>query len=98
MYWDLYYPQPSRGTAVADSVRPRAFQTKLFVQKEMTIKGSRNATPKDFRAVIHYLQQGTCPINELITACVKPEEALTAMKQWTDTPGKVFRILVDFTR
>lgn len=23
MYWDLYYPQPSRGTAVADSVRPR---------------------------------------------------------------------------
>jgi len=75
-----------------------SFQTKLFVQKEMTIKGSRNATPKDFRAVIHYLQQGTCPINELITACVKPEEALTAMKQWTDTPGKVFRILVDFTR
>ena len=23
MYWDLYYPQLSRGTAVADSVRPR---------------------------------------------------------------------------
>ena len=31
---------------------PVEFQTKLFVQKELDIRGSRNALPADFRAVI----------------------------------------------
>ena len=74
-----------------------SFQTKYFVQKELDIRGSRNAQPSDFRAVIHYLERGTCPVDELISAVVKPEEAEAAMQWWADTPGKVFRILVDFT-
>ena len=73
-----------------------SFQTKLFVQKELDIRGSRNALPADFRAVIHYLQQGTCPVDRLISMEVKPEEAENAMKQWAEAPGKVFRILVKF--
>ena len=40
-------------------------QTKFFVQKELDIRGSRNAMPNDFRAVIHYLERGTCPTDEL---------------------------------
>ncbi|MBP5277946.1 MAG: zinc-binding alcohol dehydrogenase family protein, partial [Prevotella sp.] len=32
------------------------FITKYFVQKELDIRGSRNAKPADFRAVIHYMQ------------------------------------------
>lgn len=74
-----------------------AFQTKLFVQKEIDIRGSRNALPEDFRAVIRYMEQGTCPKDELITAVAKPEEALEAMQQWAAEPGKVFRVLVDFS-
>ena len=73
-----------------------SFQTKFFVQKELDIRGSRNAQPSDFRAVIHYLEKGACPVDELITKVVKPEEAEEAMKQWADNPGKVFRILVGF--
>ena len=73
-----------------------SFQTKYFVQKELDIRGSRNAQPSDFRAVIHYLERGTCPINKLISQEVKPEEALAAMQEWDKNPGKVFRILVDF--
>lgn len=73
------------------------FQTKLFVQKELDIRGSRNATPQDFRAVINYLRRGTCPTETLITKVVKPEEALDTMKWWSENPGKVFRILVEFT-
>ena len=73
-----------------------SFQTKYFVQKELDIRGSRNAQPSDFRAVIHYLERGTCPVNELISRVVKPEEAFEAMQQWAAAPGKVFRILVDF--
>ena len=72
-----------------------SFQTKYFVQKELDIRGSRNAQPSDFRAVIHYLEKGTCPVDELITKVVKPEEASDAMCEWATAPGKVFRILVD---
>ena len=73
-----------------------SFQTKYFVQKELDIRGSRNAQPSDFRAVIHYLERGTCPVDRLISNEVKPEEALDAMQEWLANPGKVFRILVDF--
>lgn len=73
-----------------------SFQTKYFVQKELDIRGSRNAQPSDFRAVIRYLERGTCPINRLISREVKPEEASAAMQQWAENPAKVFRILVDF--
>ncbi|MBQ5623423.1 MAG: zinc-binding alcohol dehydrogenase family protein [Alistipes sp.] len=73
-----------------------SFQTKYFVQKELDIRGSRNAMPEDFRAVIQYLQNGTCPKDELISAVIKPEEAEETLKQWAENPGKVFRILVEF--
>lgn len=74
-----------------------SFQTKYFVQKELDIRGSRNAMPQDFRAVIHYLERGTCPTDELITKVIRPEEAFKTLKWWNENPGKVFRILVDFT-
>ena len=70
--------------------------TKYFVQKELDIRGSRNAMPSDFRAVIHYLERGTCPVDQLITRVVKPEEALATMRWWSENPGRVFRILVEF--
>ena len=73
-----------------------SFQTKYFVQKELDIRGSRNAMPSDFRAVIHYLERGTCPVDQLITKVIKPEEALQTMQWWSENPGKVFRILVEF--
>ena len=73
-----------------------SFQTKYFVQKELDIRGSRNAQPSDFRAVIRYLEKGTCPVDRLISNEVKPEEASAAMQQWAENPGKVFRILVNF--
>jgi threonine dehydrogenase-like Zn-dependent dehydrogenase len=73
-----------------------SFQTKYFVQKELDIRGSRNAQPSDFRAVIRYLERGTCPVDRLISNEVEPEGAANAMDQWAANPGKVFRILVHF--
>ncbi len=73
-----------------------AFQTKLFVQKELDIRGSRNAMPNDFRAVIRYLQQAVCPIDKLISKEVTIEQAGKALQEWADNPSKVFRILVKF--
>lgn len=73
-----------------------AFQTKLFVQKELDIRGSRNATPSDFRAVINSINTGKYPIEKFISKVAKPEEAADAMKEWSENPGKVFRVLVEF--
>ena len=74
-----------------------SFATKLFVQKELDILGSRNASPEDFQAVISYLKQGSFPLDKMITGKVIPEEAAGAVKTWADDPGKVMKILLDLT-
>lgn len=73
-----------------------AFETKYFVMKEMDIRGSRNAMPEDFRAVIEYMKRGNCPKDKLISGIYKPENAQDALEKWAENPGKVFRILIEF--
>ena len=79
------------------------FQTKYFVQKELDIRGSRNALPADFRAVIRYLQRvasspegNSSVLDALVSRVVTPDDAAEAMAEWAENPGKVFRILVKF--
>jgi threonine dehydrogenase-like Zn-dependent dehydrogenase len=74
-----------------------AFATKLFVQKEIDILGSRNATPEDFRAVISYLERGSFPLNRMITSTIKPDSVAEAVQAWADDPGRVMKLLLDFT-
>ena len=45
-------------------------------------------------SLIHYLERGTCPVDEFISMECSPEEAPKAMERWVEAPGKVFRILV----
>ena len=61
MYWDLYYPQPSCGTAVADSVRPGKGnymqdkkQKKAKIQVIFLILISTLVILADFYAIINY--------------------------------------------
>lgn len=72
------------------------FDTQYFVKKELDIRGSRNAMPCDFRAVMEYMKRSNCPVDELITAIYKPEEAQTALEKWSANPSEVFRILIRF--
>ncbi len=74
-----------------------SFATKLFVQKELDILGSRNANAGDFRAVISYLEQGQFPLDRMITRKVQLEQAGKAVKEWADDPGKVMKILLDMS-
>jgi threonine dehydrogenase-like Zn-dependent dehydrogenase len=71
-----------------------AFETKYFVQKELDIRGSRNALPEDFRAVTEYLKRGACPVDALISGIYPPTQARDALEKWKADPGKVFRILI----
>jgi threonine dehydrogenase-like Zn-dependent dehydrogenase len=73
-----------------------AFETKYFVQKELDIRGSRNAMPEDFRAVMEYLKRGICPKEELISGIYPPDKAREALEKWKANPGQVFRILIEF--
>jgi 2-desacetyl-2-hydroxyethyl bacteriochlorophyllide A dehydrogenase len=73
-----------------------SFDTKYFVMKELDIRGSRNAMPEDFRAVITYLKRGDCPTGELISNVYPPEQAQEALETWQAHPGDVFRLLLAF--
>lgn len=73
-----------------------AFETKYFVQKELDIRGSRNALPEDFRAVMEYMKKDICPKDKLISAIFQPEQAKEALEFWQADPGKVFRIFLQF--
>jgi threonine dehydrogenase-like Zn-dependent dehydrogenase len=73
-----------------------AFQTKLWVQKEMEIMGSRNANPSDFESVIKFLKNSGMDDSLLVSAIVSPEEAPSAMQRWSENPGKIMKILVQF--
>jgi len=73
-----------------------AFDTQYFVKKEIDILGSRNAMPSDFKAVMEYIKQGCCPVDELVTAIYPPEKAQQALETWSRTTGEVFRILIQF--
>ncbi|MEL7599783.1 MAG: zinc-binding alcohol dehydrogenase family protein [Proteiniphilum sp.] len=72
-----------------------AFETKYFVSKELDIRGSRNALPEDFRAVMEYVKRNEIP-DILISGIYPPEKAEEAMTIWSDNPGKVFRIFIAF--
>jgi len=71
-----------------------SYETRLFVQKELDILGSRNATPEDFRAVIQMLRRGEFPVKDAITSVVDLFHAPHALKFWDENPAKVQKIIV----
>jgi len=75
---------------------PVAYETRLFVQKELDILGSRNALPEDFQAVIQMLEAKRFPVDEAISSIVSVEDAPNALRAWSDDPAKVKKILVNF--
>lgn len=74
---------------------PVSYETRLFVQKELDILGSRNALPQNFQDVIRMLETGRFPVDEAVSAIVPLEEAGAMLKQWSDAPGKFTKILVN---
>jgi threonine dehydrogenase-like Zn-dependent dehydrogenase len=73
---------------------PVAYETKLFVQKEIDILGSRNALPEDFREVIKMLEEHRFPVDEAVSAIVSLLEAPAMLKAWSDNPGSYSKIMV----
>lgn len=76
---------------------PVAYESRLFVQKELDILGSRNALPEDFRAVIRMLEAGKYPVEETVSAIVRPEQAAAALAEWSAHPQRFTKIQVQFS-
>lgn len=73
---------------------PVTYETRLFVQKELDVLGSRNAQPEDFEAVIKFLESGTLPVDQAVSLTVPLEQAGDALRSWSDDPGWFKKIMV----
>lgn len=71
-----------------------SYETRLFVQKELDILGSRNALPADFREVMLMLEAKRFPVSDAISAIVPMEEAPEMLRQWSESPNKFTKIMV----
>jgi threonine dehydrogenase-like Zn-dependent dehydrogenase len=74
---------------------PIAYETKLFVQKELDIRGSRNALPRDFVDVMRLLKEGRFPVDEAITAIVSLQQAPAILSEWSANPAAFTKIMID---
>ena len=71
-----------------------SYETRLFVQKELDILGSRNALPRDFEEVIRMLESGRFPSAETISATVPLEEAPGILRAWSENPAAFSKIMI----
>ncbi len=74
--------------------QPVSYETRLFVQKELDILGSRNALPEDFQTVIRLLEARRFPVDHAISLVVPLEGAAEALRSWSETPTRFKKITV----
>lgn len=73
---------------------PVSYETRLFVQKELDVLGSRNAQPEDFHAVIKLIESRAFPVDQAVSLIVPLQEAADALRSWSENPSKFKKILV----
>jgi threonine dehydrogenase-like Zn-dependent dehydrogenase len=73
---------------------PVEYETRLFVQKELDILGSRNALPEDFRRVIEMLEAKKFPVEDAVSMTIPLEETPQTLEAWSENPAKFSKIMV----
>jgi 2-desacetyl-2-hydroxyethyl bacteriochlorophyllide A dehydrogenase len=72
------------------------YNTKLFISKELDIKGSRNALDEELLAVIDMLSAGKVDVCSLITQRFSIDQLDKALSFWDASPAKVTKIMISF--
>jgi threonine dehydrogenase-like Zn-dependent dehydrogenase len=72
-----------------------SYETRLFVLKELDIRGSRNAQTEDFESVIKFLEAGKFPVDQAVSLVVPMEEAANALRSWSENPSRFRKIMVN---
>jgi threonine dehydrogenase-like Zn-dependent dehydrogenase len=75
-----------------------SYETKLFVQKELDILGSRNALPEDFLDVMSMLQAGRFPVEQTISRIVSLKDSPAILAEWSAHPSAFTKIMVEIDR
>jgi len=73
---------------------PVAYETRLFVQKELDILGSRNALPEDFLEVIRMLEEHRFPVDDAVSKIVQLDETPEAIAAWSADPAQFSKIMI----
>jgi len=73
---------------------PVAYETRLFVQKELDIMGSRNALPEDFREVIRMLEDHRFPVDDAVSSVLPLADAPNALRAWSENPAGFTKIMI----
>ncbi len=71
--------------------------TRLFVQKELDVRGSRNATVMDFRSVVRFLGKRSVPLERVVSRRIGIGDAGQALADWAENPARFVKILVDLS-
>jgi len=77
------------------SKHPVEYETKYFVQKELDIRGSRNALPGNFETVIRLLEEGSFPVDDVVTRIYPFGDAGQALIDWDANPAAFAKILIE---
>jgi threonine dehydrogenase-like Zn-dependent dehydrogenase len=75
---------------------PVTYETRLFVQKELDILGTRNALPEDFRQVIQMLEEHRFPVDSAISRIAPLEELPELLRAWDANPRRFTKIMATF--
>jgi threonine dehydrogenase-like Zn-dependent dehydrogenase len=73
---------------------PVAYETRLFVQKELDIMGARNALPGDFTSVIQMLEQHRFPVESAVSTVASLEDAPEILRAWSANPNQFTKIMI----
>lgn len=73
---------------------PVTYETRLFVQKELDILGSRNAMPDDFRRTIQMLEEHRFPVQSAIGVVAPLEEMPGMLRAWSAEPSHFKKIMI----
>ena len=71
-----------------------AYEPKLFVSKELDVKGSRNALGADFQAVIEMISTGKVDVSMFVTHRYELKEIAEALEFWDANVTDVTKILI----
>ena len=66
------------------------------LDEELDVRGSRNAMPKDFEAVIAHLESGAFPLEDVVTRTVSVDKGPKALEAWSEAPGEITKIHITF--
>jgi threonine dehydrogenase-like Zn-dependent dehydrogenase len=71
-----------------------SYETRLFVQKEIDILGSRNALPSDFRDVIRMLEQKQFPVIAAMSSVTPLLDTPEVFTRWDSNPNQFTKIMI----